>query len=228
MADIQVVNSEPLGDIFTVTTHTIDGKFHKTRWPKETLGIRAAEYDLEPEDPEVLELVMLEPWVTEFDPHEVHPLFAAKSVAKALDIMRARLERVREVHGSPKDPAKRMLARAVANGHATRGLVLAHGHFHKHVHPGLVVPVQAMRDEGREIHASRTVQLSSEPMSLAAHILASHAERASGPGAGPTRKVPLDEIRKMERQDVPEPEPAPVHIDHGHQEEMIRVATRKR
>jgi hypothetical protein len=120
------------------------------RMPRETLAIRAAEYDLEPEDDFVLDLVMLERFVpVTWDTTDVHPLFSADTVKDALEIMRDRVESARVEHGSPRG-RNRMLAAAVRNGVASDGLVAAHRLCMDSADPRVVRPIRYMRDRERE------------------------------------------------------------------------------
>lgn len=125
------------------------------KMPCETLGIRAAEYDLDVDDPVVLDLVLLEGFYRPEDPDEVHPLFSADSVAQAYRVMRDRLEVVRTQHGAPEFP-NRLMASAVANGNASDGLVRARALLLEHsTPPGLREHVQVLRDAERGRWAER-------------------------------------------------------------------------
>jgi len=145
-----VIEKAVLHAPFMVVSRKVDGQTWVERAPKETLAIRAAEYDLDPEDDFVLDLVMLEPFlITTEKPGEVHPLFFCDSVADALEVMHARVAEAQDFHGAPKGK-NRALAAAVRNGVASAGLVMAHDRYRKYADPRVTVPVQRLRDVQRE------------------------------------------------------------------------------
>jgi len=142
MADIQIVGAEVVGP-FLFIARTVDGARHLQRMPKETLAIRAAEYGLEPDDPFVLEMVLHEHLIEPEDQDELHPLFAAPSIAKARTEMRARVTAARDAHGAPKGKL-RALAAAIDAGTATAGAGEAAALLLQHADPRVAVPMRAL------------------------------------------------------------------------------------
>lgn len=135
---------------YIIVNRLVDGQVWIERAPKEILAIRAAEYDLEPDDDFVLDLVLLEPFmVTVEAPGTVHPLFRCDTVADALEEMHARVGEAQEVHGAPKGK-NRAMAAAVRNGAASAGLLEVHHRYHKYADPRVRGPVQTLRDAERD------------------------------------------------------------------------------
>jgi len=153
--DIQIVGAEETPDgLHIVVTRTItddegNSRTYPERFPKETLAIRAAEYDLEVDDPRVLDQILLEGFYDEANPLETHPLHGEKTIADALAVMEKRVERVRNKHGAPKEPKMRSLFHAAELDESTQGLTDAKRLFTKHADPTVGTWVKIMRDEGR-------------------------------------------------------------------------------
>jgi hypothetical protein len=164
--DIQIVGAEPEGQNFLVVARTLDGELNLERYPREVLAIRAAEYDLEPDDDFVLDLVLLERFDEPENVEETHPLFAASTVKGALKVMHSRIDTVRTVHGAPRN-ANRMMARAVANKAASKGLVRAQNLLVKNADRDVDEPVRRLRDLERERMARL---LSPGETGMAAHL----------------------------------------------------------
>lgn len=114
--------------------------------PKETLAIRAAEYDVEVDDPFALELVMREHLIRSDD--FVAPLYTDLSAQELRAEMDRRLEAVRVEHGAPAG-ADRLIARAVELDKASDGMVEAHRLFLTHADPDIREVVQEYRDRER-------------------------------------------------------------------------------
>lgn len=145
-----VIEKAALHAPFLIIQRTVDGAPWVERAPKETLAIRAAEYNLSPDDDFVLDLVLLEPFlITTEKPGEIHPLFACDTVADALEVMHARVAEAQDFHGAPKGK-NRAMAAAVRNGVASAGLVGVHERYHKYADPRVMAPVQRLRDIQRE------------------------------------------------------------------------------
>lgn len=89
--------------IFVTRMHDDEKVLH--RYPKDILAIRAAEYDLEIDDPVVFDIVMLEYLIVEPEDQEFHPLFAEEEVSSALSIVRSRIDVVKQEHGAPEGDA---------------------------------------------------------------------------------------------------------------------------
>jgi hypothetical protein len=152
--DIQIVGAEETPDgkhiIVTRTITEDDGssRTYPERFPKETLAIRAAEYNLPVDDPRVLDQILLEGFYPA-DPNEHHPLFASETIEEAVEIMTARIEHVRNANGAPKQPQMRSLFHAADLAESTQGLTDAKALFLKHADPAVAVWVQILRDQGR-------------------------------------------------------------------------------
>src|SRR4051812_20303885 len=100
LMDIQIVNVIDPGDGYLYVIRTLDGIQQPNKMPKEMLAIRAAEYNLDVRDPMALDIMLLEPFMTEQD--DVHPLYAEAKIEDALTIIWGRVENVRVKHGAPK------------------------------------------------------------------------------------------------------------------------------
>jgi hypothetical protein len=132
--------------------------------PKIALGIRAAEYDLDPEDPRVLEMILRihhhsdtgKPRIEREDGRP--PLYTMETVAAARDFIGDRIEEVRVDRKAPAiETGARMLAGAIENRVATEALVQARSMLLKFVDKRLVEPVQHYRDQMREEVAREVV-----------------------------------------------------------------------
>jgi hypothetical protein len=150
--DIQITGAIQSGK-YILISRVVDGANWIERMPKETLAIRAAEYDLEPDDPRVLDQVLLEGFYVPEDPDEIHPLFKEATVADALAIMEQRIEQVRNDNGAPKEPAMRSLFHAADLDASTQGLTDAKRLLLDNVDPDLAQWVKINRDEGRKAPA---------------------------------------------------------------------------
>lgn len=187
--DIQITGATVhQGTSWLIVARTLDGALNLERMPRETLAIRAAEYDLDPEDPFALDLVLLERFYSPADPEEIHPLFAAPSVAAAERAMRERIAEVQDAHGAPVGKL-RPLAAAIAAGKATEGAGKAHRHLQRGANPQVRGAVQFLRDRERE----RIQNLTLTETSLTDQLL-NQARAAAAPEAPAV---------------LPEPAPAP-------------------
>jgi hypothetical protein len=132
---------------------------HQHKMPKLTLAFRAAEYDMDPEDPFALDLVMREYFYHDTDkPHYekggVHPLFYLPSVEEARTFMESRIEEVRVDRKAPQGDS-RLLAGAVKAKAATKALVEVRDIFLKSVDKRVAEPIQFYRDQSRDRMATR-------------------------------------------------------------------------
>jgi hypothetical protein len=169
--DITITDSVYEQGRFVIISRTVvdAGETRKVleRAPKETLAIRAAEYDLETDDDFVLDLVLLEPFMRMAEgPGDVHPLYSADSVKDALEIMRDRVEDARAEHGAPRGK-NRMMAAAIRNGAASAGLVRAHHRYQESADTRVVDPIRYMRDKERERLSGRAEKA---PVTLATEL----------------------------------------------------------
>lgn len=148
--DIRIADASYYQSRFLIVSRQVDGERFMERAPRETLAIRAAEYNLDPDDDFVLDLVMLEPFMGAVEgPGDVHPLYSADTVADALEIMRDRVELARVEHGAPKGK-NRMMAAAIRNGVASDGLVTAHRLYLDSADDWIPALVHRSRDAERE------------------------------------------------------------------------------
>lgn len=148
--DITITGAEYKNGTVEITrSHSENGETWESihRMPSWTLAARAAEYDLEPTDPFVLDLVLLEPFLVH-PPEDVAPLHSAATVTEALATMRSRVEDARVAHGSPAGK-NRIMAQAVKNGAASEGLVQAAELLSKYADPKVVPLVRSIRDNVR-------------------------------------------------------------------------------
>jgi AcrR family transcriptional regulator len=145
--DIQIVDAIEVGRNLEIrrTFDTTHVDVH--RMPREILAIRAAEYNLEVDDPFALDLLLLERFI-DVNPEETPPLYSRSTIAEAVEEMKNRIEVVRATHGSPAEP-RRLLAHGIDAGIATDGLVEAQRLLLKHVHEDIIEPTKFFRNEIR-------------------------------------------------------------------------------
>lgn len=129
------------------------------KMPAWTHVARAAEYDLDPADPIVMDMVLLENFhtVATGEHDDVHPLFAEESVAKALSVMRSRLVTVRKFVKAPTKAPHTRLWTAADTDEASAGLVTLKRITvdRTKVHAAMASHVQAARDHQRGIMAQK-------------------------------------------------------------------------
>lgn len=96
--DIQIVGAELSADGQFITVYRDitedDGTFCPRvphRYPKETLAIRAAEYDMEIDDPRVLDQILLENFYVDANTDTPDPLFTMK-IPEALEVAQRKIE----------------------------------------------------------------------------------------------------------------------------------------
>jgi hypothetical protein len=164
MMDIQISGVEQISSEFIVVYRdiTIDGVFYKAcpnRMPKETLSIRAAEYDLELDNPFALDLLLLENYIPNVDMDEIPPLFTTDTIEEAVSIMEERVEDARNEHGAPKEPMMRSLFHAAELDESTQGLTDVKRMLFKHHDKEIGRWVKINRDMGKSRIKSRTPSL---------------------------------------------------------------------
>jgi hypothetical protein len=126
------------------------------RLPKITLTCRAAEYNLDIEDPLALDITMREHLyhMSNLEPYEkngLHPLLTLPSVELATEFMAMRIEDVRVDRKAPQEVSgNRMLAGAVKNKAATKALVEVHEGLLRAYDKRVIEPLQFYRDQIRE------------------------------------------------------------------------------
>jgi hypothetical protein len=150
--DIQIAGAELSKDGKYITVYrdiTEDnGEFHKNvpeRFPKETLAIRAAEYDMEIDDPRVLDQILLEGFYQTKETDNPDPLFNL-DISDARDLVQERVEQVRIDNGAPEDPIMRSLFHAADVEESTQGLTEAKRLFLEHADPNVTLWVKYRRD----------------------------------------------------------------------------------
>lgn len=147
--DIQIVDVQYGGDRWLHVHRTLDGVLQINRMPREMLAMRAAEYNLELDDPFALDMMLLENFYPNHDPEASHPLHVSETIEEAVVVMKERIEWVRNEHNAPQG-ANRMIADAIANSAATQGAVDTQRLLIKHGDKGVIQPVQFFRDKIRE------------------------------------------------------------------------------
>jgi hypothetical protein len=117
--DIQILSGAHEENQYIDLIRTYDGHPNKHRYPKEILAIRAAEYNLEWDDPRVLDMVLLEHLIP--DPEErFHPLYLMDP-HEAIEVVSNRIEVVKQQHDAPEGDAGKLLLAADTDA-ATLGL----------------------------------------------------------------------------------------------------------
>jgi len=119
------------------------------RMPKEILSLRAAEYNLEPEHPDVLDMILLEPFI---DMPGLHPLVTAATIVDAHAEVMRHIEAVKQEHGAPAG-RMRTLFHAAESSTSSDGLKQAKALLLEHVDPTTVAATKYFRDVGRDRHA---------------------------------------------------------------------------
>lgn len=126
---------------------------HQHKMPKTILTIRAAEYDLDVEDPLVLDMVLRDHHYHEIGDYHVngiHPLFYMPSVEEAKSFMSDKIEEVRVDRIAPEfETGNRLLAGAIQNKVATKALVSVRDQLLQAFDRRLAEPIQYYRDKGR-------------------------------------------------------------------------------
>jgi len=124
--------------------------------PKLALCIRAFEYDLDPEDPLALDLVLRTHYYSDtgnppIEQNGIHPLFLLPTVAEAAAFVEDRIEEVRADRLAPEvETGARMLAGAVETKVATKALVSVRSQLLKATDRRLAEPVAYYRDQIRD------------------------------------------------------------------------------
>ncbi len=95
--DIHIVDVASEGP-WTYVSRIEGGAESIERMPRETLAIRAAEYNLEVDDPRALEIVLLERFYNAEDPDEIHPLYKMRNIDDALNEAQRRIQVVKDEH----------------------------------------------------------------------------------------------------------------------------------
>jgi hypothetical protein len=188
--DIQVTGATELGENFIVIYRTLDGVPHATRPPKEILAIRAAEYNAEVTDPDIIDMVMLEQFIKGVE-ERYHPLYT-ESIDDAREIINGRIEAVKKQHGHPTGELSR-LAFAATTDKATPGLKTSLTLLSKHADPSIRADIQTMRDHGRaSIAAHKNFKQPTflEQIAREAASIRAKAAPSAPPGRSPVRIIP--------------------------------------
>ncbi len=180
--DIQIVRAELSkdGQFITVFRDITDdeGRLWRDvpeRFPKQTLAIRAAEYDLEINDPRVLDQILLENFY-KGPSQEQAPLYSEPTIKKALAKWEDRVESLRVEHGAPEEPQMRSLFHAADLDASTQGLTDAKNLFLEHADPNITLWVKLHRDKLRDKLVPRVKKSLTE--TLKGDILADLVEEA--------------------------------------------------
>jgi hypothetical protein len=173
--DIQITGITDRNDGFLYLERTIDGapipQYNKM--PTQTLAIRAAEYDLSPDDPMALDIVLMENFIVLDKPQPFHPLHTCKTIDEALRIVWAQVEDAKTRNDAPEEPHLRSLFRAadLPVPQSTQGLTDVKERLLNYCDDKAPIWVTIHRDEqrkmaNREIPYNLLDQLRSEALSI--------------------------------------------------------------
>lgn len=161
--DIQITNAELVEDrwIHIERLHREGDKEWTSlhRMPKEILAIRAAEYNLEVDDPRVMDIVLMEPFFPETT-DEVHPLYSRGTVAEALTVQESHLQAAKKKHGTPNKKAHELLRK-----HAPDDIAWAVKH-HRDVERAKFTHLQKAKPMGDQIKTQALTMLHSEALEV--------------------------------------------------------------
>lgn len=109
--DIQITGIHDPNDGFLYIARTIDGNVvpHMNKMPRETLAIRAAEYNLSPDHPRAMDIMLMEPFIVLDKPQPYHPLYFCDDIDEALEIVWGQVEQAKTINDAPEDPILRSL-----------------------------------------------------------------------------------------------------------------------
>lgn len=152
--DIQITGIKDPGDGFLYIERTIDGGEvpHKEKMPRETLAIRAAEYNIPPDDPRAMDIMLMELFIVYREPQPYHPLHTCDTIDEALEIVWAQVEDAKERNGAPKEPILRslFLAADLPVPESTQGLTDVKGKLLNYCDDKAPHWVKVHRDENRK------------------------------------------------------------------------------
>lgn len=153
--DIQITGIEDPGDGFLYIERTIDGgpNLHYNKMPRETLAIRAAEYNLEPDHPKALDIMLMEPFIVLDKPQPYHPLYTCSTIEEALDIVWGQVEDTKTKNGAPEEPVLRslFLAADLPVPQSTQGLTDVKERLLHYCDDKVPIWVKIYRDKERKV-----------------------------------------------------------------------------
>src|SRR5690242_19096451 len=124
--DIQITGIVDPNDGFLYIERTIDSSPNilYNKMPRETLAIRAAEYDLSPDDPMAIDMLLMENFIVLDKPQPFHPLHTCETIEEALQIVWGQVEDAKTRNAAPVEPRLRSLFHAadLPVPHSTQGL----------------------------------------------------------------------------------------------------------
>jgi hypothetical protein len=152
--DIQITGIRDPGDGFLYIERTIDGGTvpHQNKMPKESLAIRAAEYNIEPDDPIALNMLLMENFIVLSQPQPHHPLHTCDDIGEALEIVMAQVEDAKTRNGAPTEPHLRCLYAAadLPVPESTQGLTDVRERLLNYCDDSIPIWVRVHRDENRK------------------------------------------------------------------------------
>lgn len=162
--DIQITGIEDPGDGFLYIQRTIDGGLvpAQNKMPRETLAIRAAEYNIAPDDPRALDMLLMESYIVLDEPEDAHPLHRCDDIDEALEIIGGRIDAAKTLHNAPKDPRLRSLFHAadLPVPESTQGLTDVKATLLNYCDDSIPIWVKVFRDEARKEYRNRKPRLS--------------------------------------------------------------------
>jgi|SRR5690349_523038 len=152
--DIQITGIVDPGDGFLYLERTIDSSPNKryNKMPRETLAIRAAEYNLEPDHPKALDIMLMEPFIVYTEPQPFHPLHTCDTIEEALQIVWAQVEDAKTRNQAPTEPHLRSLFHAadLPVPESTQGLTDVKERLLHYCDDTVPIWVKVYRDEERK------------------------------------------------------------------------------
>lgn len=152
--DIQITGVQDPDDGFLYIERTIDGGAvpHLNKMPRETLAIRAAEYNLQPDDPRAMDIMLMEPFIVLDKPQIYAPLYTCSDIDEALEIVWGHVEDAKTRNGAPEHPVLRSLFRAadLPVPESTQGLTDVKERLLNYCDDTVHIWVQAHRDNARK------------------------------------------------------------------------------
>lgn len=152
--DIQITGVEDPDDGFLYVARTIDNStnIHYNKMPREMLAFRAAEYNIAPDDPMALDIMLMEPFIVYTKPQPFHPLHTCETIEEALQIVWAQVEDAKTRNQAPKEPRLRSLFHAadLPVPESTQGLTDVKERLLNYCDDTVPIWVKVYRDEERK------------------------------------------------------------------------------
>jgi len=184
--DIQVYKAEIYSrdPEYTVIWRSLDTIYPLAqKCPKDLLALRAAEYNLDIEDPRAFDMVMMEMWVSTPEEEVIHPLYRCEYIEESLEIVMSRVDEAKKTHGHPEDKWSLFHAADLPEPESTKGLTDSKEIFLTRADKDVMRWQKIMRDEGRkrilnETKSSLAQRLKAEAFTvLQGHAMMENEER---------------------------------------------------